>query len=68
MGGRILQKNRGDRNRGYDVYWLQRSLKDLGYYEGKLDAIFGSATEEAVKKLQAAANIKVDGVVGAQTF
>ena len=68
MGGRILQRSRWDRNRGYDVYWLQRSLKDLGYYEGKLDAIFGSATEEAVKKLQAAAKIKVDGVVGAQTF
>ncbi|HHV16414.1 MAG TPA: hypothetical protein GXX58_07550 [Gelria sp.] len=68
MGGRILQRNRWDRNRGYDVYWLQRSLKDLSYYTGKLDAIFGPVTEAAVKKLQAAVGIKVDGVVGAQTF
>ncbi len=68
MGARKLQRNRGDRNRGYDVYWLQRSLKDQGYYEGKLDAIFGPLTEEAVKKLQTAVGIKVDGVVGAQTF
>lgn len=68
MGGRILQRNRWDRNKGYDVYWLQRSLKDQGYYEGKLDAIFGALTEEAVKKLQTAVGIKADGIVGAHTF
>ena len=43
-------------------------MKDLSYYTGKLDAIFGPVTEAAVKKLQAAVGIKVDGVVGAQTF
>lgn len=68
MGARILQRNRWDRNQGYDVYWLQRSLKDQGYYEGELDAVFGPITEEAVKKLQAAVGITVDGIVGAQTF
>lgn len=68
MGARVLQRNRWDRNQGYDVYWLQRSLKDQGYYEGKLDAIFGPVTEQAVKTLQTAVGIKVDGVVGAQTF
>ncbi len=68
MGARILQKGRWDRNQGYDVYWLQRNLQELGYYQGKLDGKFGSQTEAAVKKLQEASGIKVDGIVGANTF
>lgn len=68
LGARVLQRNRWDRNRGYDVYWLQRGLKDQGYYEGKLDAILGPVTEEAVKKLQTTVGITADGVAGAQTF
>lgn len=68
MGARVLQKGRWDRNQGYDVYWLQKNLKDLNYYSGKLDAIFGSKTEDAVKKLQEDAGLKVDGIVGAKTF
>ncbi|MEN6348356.1 MAG: peptidoglycan-binding protein [Syntrophomonas sp.] len=68
MGGRILQKGRWDRNQGYDVYWLQRNLQELGFYNGKLDAMFGPLTEAAVKKLQETAGIKADGIVGAETF
>jgi peptidoglycan hydrolase-like protein with peptidoglycan-binding domain len=67
-GGRILQADRADRNRGYDVYFLQERLKNLGYYSGSLDGKFGPATEAAVKALQTAANIVVDGVVGSQTY
>ena len=33
MGGRILQRNRWDRNRA-TMYITQRSLKDLSYYTG----------------------------------
>lgn len=68
MGGRLLQKNRWDRNQGYDVYWLQRHLTELGYYKGKLDAIFGTETESAVKALQSGVSIKSDGIVGANTY
>lgn len=68
MGARILQKGRWDRNQGYDVYWLQKDLKDLNYYNGKLDAIFGPQTEAAVKKLQEDAGLKADGIVSAKTF
>lgn len=68
MGGRFLQKSHKQRNKGYDVYFLQRNLNLLGYYHGKLDGYFGPLTELAVKKLQKNAKIKIDGLVGSQTF
>lgn len=68
MGARILQQGRRDRNQGYDVYWLQRNLQELGFYEGRLDAMFGPLTEAAVKKLQETVGIKADGIVGAKTY
>jgi peptidoglycan hydrolase-like protein with peptidoglycan-binding domain len=68
MGGRLLQRNRFDRNQGYDVYFLQKHLKNLGYYTGALDGKFGLATQTAVKALQTASGISVDGVVGPQTY
>lgn len=68
MGGRYLRRGRWDRNQGYDVYWLQRSLQELGYYSGKLDGQFGPLTQNAVMALQKAASIQVDGIVGPETF
>lgn len=68
MGGRYLQKDRFERNQGYDVYYLQVHLKALGYYNGELDGKFGMVTAQAVKALQTAHAIKVDGVVGPQTY
>ncbi len=68
MGARVLQEGRWERNQGYDVYWLQRDLQELGYYQGKQDGKFGPLTKAAVKKLQEASGIKADGIVGAATF
>lgn len=68
MGGRLLQRSRADRNQGYDVYYLQVHLKQLGYYTGSLDGKFGLATQTAVKALQNASGIAVDGIVGPQTY
>ncbi|PKM77406.1 MAG: hypothetical protein CVU90_07245 [Firmicutes bacterium HGW-Firmicutes-15] len=67
-GGRLLQKDRSDRNQGFDVFFLQERLKALGYYSGALDGKFGSATETAVKALQTASGITADGVVGPKTY
>ncbi len=67
-GGRLLQKDRADRNQGFDVYFLQERLKTLGYYNGALDGQFGPVTEAAVKALQTAAKISADGVVGPKTY
>lgn len=68
MGGRFLQRNRADRNQGYDVFFLQRNLKNLGFYSGALDGKFGLVTQAAVRDLQQSVAIKVDGVVGPQTY
>lgn len=68
MGGRYLQASRAERNRGFDVYFLQSHLKSLGYYTAALDGKFGPATTSAVKALQKAHAIAVDGVVGPRTY
>ena len=46
---------------------LQRTLRRLGWRPGRVDGLFGPRTETAVKRLQAAAGLAVDGVVGQQT-
>ncbi|MDV2684420.1 peptidoglycan-binding protein [Alkalihalophilus lindianensis] len=47
---------------------LQQALKDKGYYSHSVTNIYGAITEEAVRKFQAANNLKVDGIAGPQTF
>ena len=54
---------RGMRNS--EVERLQTNLRDLGFYKGKLDSVFGSATEAAVQAVQA--SLFVTGVVDAAT-
>jgi len=52
------------------VKWLQTRLIDLGYSVGKcgIDGGFGYDTLNAVKKYQKEHNLKVDGVVGKNTY
>ncbi len=52
---------------GQDVNELQGRLKFLGYYDGKVDGMFGSATLESVKWFQWKFGMKADGVVGSKT-
>jgi len=52
---------------GDNVKSLQKSLISLGYLKGKADGVFGSKTEEAVKKFQKANDLTVDGLAGADT-
>ncbi|ACL69345.1 cell wall hydrolase [Halothermothrix orenii] len=64
LGTRILKK--GDE--GPDVAILQRKLKELNLYRGKIDGIFGPGTEKAVKLFQEKNKLKVDGIVGPGTY
>ena len=51
---------------GTAVNYLQRRLNVLGY-QLPVDGKFGPQTEQTVKKLQAAFNYDIDGIVGAAT-
>lgn len=53
---------------GDEVKTLQKKLKELGYYKGEIDGIFGSQTQSAVKSFQRNVGITVDGIAGSQTL
>lgn len=61
---RILKK--GDR--GSDVRKIQAVLQKIGYDVGLIDGIFGSKTEEAVKRFQLNNGLVVDGIIGPKTY
>jgi len=54
--------------RGPAVVNLQERLRSLGFYKGKIDGVYGTGTETAVKNAQRSFGIKADGVVGSATW
>ena len=53
---------------GDDVKQVQRRLDELGFEPFEIDGIYGPVTESAVMSLQRAKGLKVDGVVGPNTY
>ncbi|MCD7872465.1 MAG: peptidoglycan-binding protein [Clostridiales bacterium] len=53
---------------GSEVKQIQKKLQELGYYNGSIDGIFGSETQNAVKKFQRNVGITVDGIAGSKTM
>lgn len=53
---------------GTEVRRIQTALKQQGYYTGSVDGIYGSGTQAAVRKFQAAKGLTVDGVCGTNTL
>ena len=47
---------------------VQQRLKELGYYKGAIDGIFGPKTLAAVKNFQRDYGLVVDGIVGKKTL
>ncbi|MEW6243982.1 MAG: L,D-transpeptidase family protein [Bacillota bacterium] len=54
-------------SRGPEVVALQQKLRQLGYYTGAIDGIFGPLTESAVLRFQRDQGIHPTGVVDLQT-
>ena len=55
-------------SKGQAVKDLQEALNTLGFDAGKVDGVFGPATERAVKKFQSSVGIDADGIVGRVTW
>jgi N-acetylmuramoyl-L-alanine amidase len=53
---------------GDSVRELQTSLKQLMYYDGTIDGIFGPATDVAVRTFQTNNKLTADGIVGRNTW
>ena len=56
------------KNKKNEVKELQQLLTDLGFLNDKVDGIFGSKTEKAVKNCQIAYNLSADGIAWPQTI
>ena len=53
---------------GPTVELLQSTLKELGYYNGAIDGVFGVQTQRAVINFQKNNNLTPDGIVGPKTW
>lgn len=51
-----------------EVTQIQTKLKRWGYYDGKIDGIFGSATKKAVISFQKKNGLVADGIAGPKTL
>jgi len=68
LGDRMLSHIPGHMLQGDDVAELQERLLSLGFSPDRVDGIFGTNTEQAVRRFQAAVGLAVDGSVGPGTL
>lgn len=54
-------------SRGYEVSWLSKRLKELGYYDQEVTKVFNDNLQNAVEGFQTKHQLKADGVVGKET-
>lgn len=68
LGDRILLHTPGHLIGGDDVAALQQRLLELGYPAGRVDGVFGTATDEALRDFQRGVGLRPDGLVGPHTL
>ena len=68
LGDRTLQYIPSKMMRGDDVATLQTRLIEMGFNSGRVDGIFGPATEGALKEFQKSVGVKIDGQCGPTTL
>lgn len=75
--GKIFERQNADENslpllrfgsQGEAVNRLQTKLKQLGYYSGEVDGVYGLLTRNAVSKFQETERLDIDGIAGTQTW
>ncbi len=55
-------------SRGQEVRSVQQKLKQLGFYGGSVDGVFGAQTRRAVVAFQKSVGITADGIAGPKTL
>lgn len=55
-------------SQGSEVKQIQTKLRDLGYYKGSIDSVFGSKTKSALISFQRAKGLTADGIAGTKTL
>jgi N-acetylmuramoyl-L-alanine amidase len=68
LGDRMLSHIPGHMLQGDDVSELQERLLSLGFSPDRVDGIFGTRTEQAVRRFQVGVGLAVDGSVGPETL
>lgn len=68
LGDRLLSHIPGHMLQGDDVAELQERLLSLGFTPDRVDGIFGTNTEQSVRRFQAGVGLAVDGSVGPETL
>ena len=54
--------------RGTGVLGVQQRLQAIGFFQGKVDGVFGTDTQAAVEAAQESYDLQADGVVGPETW
>jgi N-acetylmuramoyl-L-alanine amidase len=68
LGDRMLSHIPGHMLQGDDVAELQERLLSLGFTPDRVDGVFGTKTEQAVRRFQGAVGMAADGSVGPETL
>lgn len=55
-------------SRGDEVTAIQTKLRESGYYNGKIDGVFGSGTKNALISFQKDNGLTADGIAGSKTL
>jgi N-acetylmuramoyl-L-alanine amidase len=68
LGDRVLSYSPGHLVTGDDVHALQQRLSGLGFDLGRVDGVFGVATDSALREFQRSVGVDPDGTCGPSTF
>jgi N-acetylmuramoyl-L-alanine amidase len=68
LGDRVLSYSAGHLVTGDDVLALQQRLSGLGFDLGRVDGVFGRATDAALREFQRSVGVDPDGTCGPETF
>ena len=55
-------------SRSQEVRQIQTALKQKGYFDSRIDGIFGTLTKKAVERFQKDNGLTVDGIAGENTL